>query len=295
METLLVDRFRIIDTSNLADHLGLINVIACAAPLLDDSRFAVLYTESLLIADEDMSKSVQILLGSDVATYSLLTGLVPSGLHSKVTTEAVGNETALWKVISKDDAPEQKRQNRNRLAWKPLSSADVAADHKGVPQVSFNSDDLVELLFGIYQKMFADETLDIEKRIQRMQLGASALDRPRYTRVALIALIRLVKSRISLDWDQAIRALLDRVEMDRSLILGTNNLQELYTHLHLSGVFSADTMKQRPERTRTRMFCGLTLRSPYEDKGFLAQGDLPPVVLLVFDRPTQKAPIFQQA
>ena len=74
------DPFHIIDTSNLGDHVGFINILSATAPLLRRGASSVLYTESLLMASEDLSASLSTVLGSEVTTFSLLIGLAPSGL-----------------------------------------------------------------------------------------------------------------------------------------------------------------------------------------------------------------------
>jgi hypothetical protein len=40
-------RFDVIETSNIADHVGLLNILTCALPLLKDTANSVLYGENL--------------------------------------------------------------------------------------------------------------------------------------------------------------------------------------------------------------------------------------------------------
>ena len=85
--------FDIIDTSNLGDYVGFIKIISATGPLLRRKASSVLYTESLLMATEVVSASLSRIVGSDVATFSLLIGLAPVGLLTGVTMDAISNET----------------------------------------------------------------------------------------------------------------------------------------------------------------------------------------------------------
>ena len=47
-------QFNVIDTSNLLDHVGAINLLVAASPLLESSTCATLYTEALVKKQEDL-------------------------------------------------------------------------------------------------------------------------------------------------------------------------------------------------------------------------------------------------
>lgn len=90
-ERSILDGFDVIDTSNLGDHIGLINMVVAAAPLLQSKPTSVLYTESLLAVSDNATTSLATALCSDVATFSLLVGLAPSGYLTGTTVEGVSN------------------------------------------------------------------------------------------------------------------------------------------------------------------------------------------------------------
>jgi len=69
--------FNVIDTSNLMDHLGAINILVAASPLLDNSLSATLYTEALVKKEEDLKLLVDRILCGHFPTISILFGLVP--------------------------------------------------------------------------------------------------------------------------------------------------------------------------------------------------------------------------
>ena len=116
--------FDVIDTSNLGDHVGFINVLSATAPLLRRDASSVLYTESLLMPSEDISASLSTVLGSDVATFSLLIGLAPSGLLTGVTLDAVSNENALFTFVQRDT--NRQKQYRMRVSWKIPQFSDAS-------------------------------------------------------------------------------------------------------------------------------------------------------------------------
>ncbi|KAL8750845.1 MAG: hypothetical protein Q9184_006271, partial [Pyrenodesmia sp. 2 TL-2023] len=99
-----LDYFDVIDTSNLGDHVGLINMITATAPLLRTHPISVLYTESLLAVSNDTTKILPAALGSDVATFSVVMGLAPSGILGGITLEGVGNEAMMQKLAGQTES-----------------------------------------------------------------------------------------------------------------------------------------------------------------------------------------------
>lgn len=73
---------------------------------------------------------------------------------------------------------------------------------------------------------------------------------PQYHRGTLAAFLSFVKARtLVTHWDEVMDVFLTLVENDKSLLLGSNYLQELYLQLHLLGVHSTDILRQ-PLRRR---------------------------------------------
>lgn len=73
--------FSVIDTSNLVDHIGLLNVMSAAVPLLLPTPNAVLMTETLLLKGEDHSMAFlsHPELDGNATTMSSLLGVTPLG------------------------------------------------------------------------------------------------------------------------------------------------------------------------------------------------------------------------
>ena len=287
--------FDIIDTSNLGDHVGLINILSATVPLLRRSPSSVLYTESLLMASEDILASLSTALGSDVVTFSLLIGLAPSGLLTGVTLDAVSNETAMFNLLQGDVGGQ--KQYRMRISWKYPQFSDanvvgVLGSSTGSDlQARFEAKELAVYLFEIYKTMFAHE--DVSKAMAKLtttRAGRFKVELQRYTRAGMVALLRLVRATVQVDWDQTMHIFNKHLETDRSLIVGSNSLQEMYLHLHNLGVWTVDCLKSSPNQLSGGF--GLSLRSTSSEQGILAADNAPPIVNLVLVVPREKLAVF---
>lgn len=287
--------FDVVDTSNVGDHVGFINILSATAPLLRRNASSVLYTESLLIAAEDIQASLSTILGSDVATFSLLLGLVPSGLLTGVTMDAVANESALFHFMQ--DEKSFAKQYRMRVSWKIPELGDPAvvkvleSGAQSQLQVRYEAQDLAGYLFDLYKKMFAHEDVtQMMSRMARMRKGSYSVDQERYTRAGMVALLRLVKVRVQVDWERTMRLFDEHLNADKSLIVGSNSLQELYMHLYLYDVWTTEVLQGHPLQLRAQL--GLPLRSSSEEKDILGDQTIPPIVHIVLVVPRHKLKIF---
>ncbi|KAL8898885.1 MAG: hypothetical protein Q9207_006480 [Kuettlingeria erythrocarpa] len=272
---IFLDYFDVIDTSNLGDHVGLINMVAATAPLLRPQPTSLLYTESLLTVSNDTTMTLPAALGSDVATFSILIGLAPSGIMSGITLEGVGNEATLQKLTSQTESNMRQGQYRLRVYWR---AQDPTA------QVNVDPYQLAAWFLAIYKKMFANEDMStLFSRLTRMQTTHYSTDMPRYTRAALVALLRVVRTRTLTDWDRMMDKFLDLVETDRTLLVGSNSLQELNVHLALFGVWTLPVLANGPRQVE-RQF-NLPLRPKNSESGVLGQANLPPIIYVVLSVP----------
>ena len=290
------DRFDVIDTSNLGDHVGLINMIVATAPLLRTQATSVLCTESLLAASDDPTSSLSAVLGTDIVTFSLFIGLAPTGLLAGTTLEAVSNEAGL-RSISSPVGIQQQSQYRLRIHWKsPYVQSSpawlVSSDkEKTLKQVSVDADGLAAWLFSIYKKMFAKEDLStLFSGLQSMQNKHYFTDMQRYTRAAVVALIRVLKTTVLTGWDRVMTTFLDMVESDRTLLVGSNSLQELNMHLALFGVWTLPVLAQGPRRIQKTF--NLQLRPRSDVEGVLGRPDPPPIVYIILSVPRKSLEVF---
>ena len=95
--------------------------------------------------------------------------------------------------------------------------------------------------------MFAFEDLSqmislMQRQIHMLLVGNLCF----YLRLTLVALLHLAKSQVLTDWVKCVDVLLQKIENDRSLILSSNILQELYIHLHLSELWENPALEMNP-------------------------------------------------
>ncbi|KAL8801603.1 MAG: hypothetical protein Q9182_004333 [Xanthomendoza sp. 2 TL-2023] len=284
--------FDVIDTSNLSDHIGLINMVAATAPLMRRRQTSILCTESLLAASDSADSALPAALGTDVATFSLLVGLAPIGLLAGVTLEAVSSEAALQSFFGSSHVQRQK-QYRLRVHWKspdvqprtvPLDSE---TDEKTRRRVKVDSRDLATWFLSMYKKMFAHEDVStLFSRMQRMQSKSYSTDMQRYTRAAIVALIRVVKTNVLADWGIVMNTFLSMVATDQSLLVGSNSLQDFYMQLALFGVWTMPVLAEGPRQVQQRL--NLPLRPRNNVEKLLGEIDPPPIVHIIFSVPRKQ-------
>ena len=87
--------FAIIDTSNLIDHVGALNLLVATAPLLANDISATLYTEKLVRSDSTYTSLFDNLLCGHLPTVSMLLGLTPVDFLTNTSALSSGDEVLL--------------------------------------------------------------------------------------------------------------------------------------------------------------------------------------------------------
>jgi hypothetical protein len=232
--------FNVIDTSNVSDHVGLLNLLVVTIPILSKSPSATLYTEALLSYGDAPSADILERLCGDMQTMSLLLGIVPSAFLSRFTTRSNVHETVMQLF--------QGLQYHEQISWKAIGSEYL---------MSFAPDQLGRFLFKVYLKMFSDENLarQLQKRAssaRRVFLEATLVH---YNRRSFVQLLNHIKSRVQTDWTRVMEKFDEEVVQDSSLILGSNLYQEMCCHFHLLDIVTFTSMEQsyiRNLRTKTK-------------------------------------------
>ena len=236
--------FNVIDTSNILDHLGLVNVLVVTAPLLHKTPSARLYTETLLRIGDDPSQAILEHMCGDLPALALLLGIIPSTFISQFTTRSNFHENLIMIPGAK--------QHYERFAWKMIGFGGPRAQHSSddvptlSPRLFFPPNDLAKLLFGIYLQMFSHE--DMKSRFK--QLLSSSRERMlqtiqqssnlHYNRRSFALLVHFVNTRIQTDWSRTMGLFERMVTTDRRLLTGQQAYQELCCHLHLLGVYTTE-------------------------------------------------------
>lgn len=231
--------FNIIETSNVMDHVGLLNVLLAALPLLSPTPSATLFTEALLFTGEDATKSLTIQFCADVSTMSLLLDLAPINYLSNFNTRSNAEEIIAAKFQTGS------RQYHERITWKrPMTGDSTIVSRPNCPfriPISFDPQDLGKLLFDIYLKMFASE--DTMSRLSNPLQSLKDSEIVHYIRETFAVFLAIVKRHVNVDWDSTITSFFDRLDTDRTLMLGLSNYQDLCTHLHLTGVYDTEFIR----------------------------------------------------
>ncbi|KAJ7493407.1 hypothetical protein B0H11DRAFT_2277455 [Mycena galericulata] len=251
--------FDVIDSSNIADHVGLLNVLIAAIPLLVCGPTSVLYTEAVLqkeIGGSEASDFVKLLC-ADVPTIGLLLGVSPANFIAQFTAIP---EAGLHEV----PFPPRIRQ---RIGWKlqyPVGLPNTDGEIVVIPSFS-DPLALANVLFHIHKQMFADLGQDIVH----------------YHPATFAALLGHIKSRIRSDWSAVMDNVFELLSTDRNRMLGSNDYTELCCQLYLRGVCSLDAFSPR------RAVIGR------EHGRFKGWREIPPVVCLIFVVPRENIHILE--
>ncbi|KAK5010551.1 hypothetical protein LTR28_009200 [Elasticomyces elasticus] len=236
--------FDTIDTSNLVDHLGALNVLTAASPLLKNMASATLYTELLVKREKSRKELIDRLLCGHFPTISIMLGLIPVEYWTGATAISSVDE-GIWDHaagtigdVGNKDSP--KGQMHSRLAWK--RSVTTAGTMPTSSLIQFNEDELAHLLHRIYREMFKHENMT--ELFSNMDLQVLCNNScPRYHRGSLASLLLFIKRRVSANWEIVMDVLLALVINDATISMGMNYLQEFYVQLHL--LKSASTATKR--------------------------------------------------
>lgn len=284
-------RFDIIDTSNLFDHLGALNILVATAPLLADEVTSTLYTEVLVQHESSVQEMVANILCGHFGTVSLLLGLISVESWTNATAIAEVDEGMLDAVLGsmKMQGGKRSTQMRTRLCWKKVSALSRRHSplHPSTSHVSttpeIDAQDISRLLYSIYQAMFSHEDLRTVMANLEMQ-GIAKLSNPYYNRASFAALLKHVRNNVTTDWEKAIDLLLDVIARNASpSSVWKNYVQELNLYLHLSGMHTAEVLQDGAPKL-------LNLEAA---KHLSSWDDVPSVLCITFEIPRDKLKVFE--
>ena len=220
--------FHVIDTSNLTDHLGILNVLAAAGPLLVNRLAATIRTEVFIPPETTASESAKALLSGDLPTVALLLGLKP--VH--FWTDA----TASWHVndsIELDSSHAEalvRSMSRQIILWGPTETT----------RVQWIAPSLAEFVFKMYHTMFQDENLHI--LLGLLNTGSEGMLARKlhtyemYSRASLAVILLHIKNSGVVEWRPFIKGFLDMVIQDRTLMLGGHSYQSFLVYIQMLGL-----------------------------------------------------------
>ncbi|CAA7259328.1 unnamed protein product [Cyclocybe aegerita] len=275
--------FDVIDTSNVTDHAGLLNILVVTIPLLKGQPSSVLYTDTLLPHEDGQTVQSGLLdkACADIPTLALLLGIAPTSHLSHFTTNS--NKHHLLAASAGSDIS----QIHEPIAWKiPCSvvpGIQPASDEFKPSMIAFAEPrKLEELLLSIYLQMFSDEN-----QMENMRnIGNMASYRKQhllcYLRGTFVLLLRLIKARVDVGWNQIISNFCLLVGRDRTLLMGLHSFQELSCQLHLHGIHTQDVF------TSAYLETVRTQADPFRDWNIV-----PPVVCIVLKVPRRNLKVVE--
>lgn len=86
--------FDVIDTSNLCDHLGALNVLTAVSPLLANSLASTVYTEVIPKSAKSRKEMMDAMLCGDTPTVSTLLALFPAEYWTNASCVSYGDEAS---------------------------------------------------------------------------------------------------------------------------------------------------------------------------------------------------------
>ncbi|KAI1098423.1 hypothetical protein F4804DRAFT_324803 [Jackrogersella minutella] len=226
-------KFDAIDTSNLVDVVGTLNVIIAAMPLLKPSASSTLWIETMAKTEGTGKRKLDTLLRGHTPTLSLLLGISPVDYWTNATSTSWVDQVLLNELAPSTSTT----QVQSRYALKLAQPFSHSPDDHELLHVEPNA--LAEAVFQIYSQMFVNDNLefvklsleDVEKRLRIEEC-------PFFHRGSFVALVKHIQTRTSTDWPFFWRRLLQLIDHDaaKTSIMRTVYRQELGTMLHLQGL-----------------------------------------------------------
>ncbi|RYP34489.1 hypothetical protein DL767_004265 [Monosporascus sp. MG133] len=296
--------FDVIDMSNLCDHLGSLALFTATSPLLRNQLSSVLYADVIVRRHKTHQDILDNMLCGHVPTLSTLLGLFPVEYWTNTSSLSLGDEGMLDVAMSDsrlegrgDPAP---LQMFLRTCWKrPMCTEGPPGTPLGLMEIHFDPKELAHVLYKVYTYMFRDE--DYAWKFANISLEAyqnSGL--VWYHRASFASFLRLIKTRVTCDWQTTMDVLIELIENRPGAPMGMNYIQELFTYLHMLDVFSVDALRNWHNRNGAdiefgAMFSRIVPRvAPIDDKW----GDLrdwksiPPVVCVSLKVPRSRLSTF---
>ncbi|KAF2669079.1 hypothetical protein BT63DRAFT_470575 [Microthyrium microscopicum] len=240
--------FNVIDTAQLCDTIGTLNILVAVLPLLRNEVSASIFTHKLMKHHDNHKEYMENVLCGHLPTVSTLLGLFPveywtnASVISTSAEQLVNdkNKTLMkaFAMAGQLDQSQLANQMPVRLTWKHQTVAWDPKMLEVMPTMSVQAGGCALLLFHIYLHM-----LGLEGKNQASSY-ADAIDfkelaGPLYLHRSFALLLSLVRRTVTVNWDDMMADLISLIEKDDRLVLRKSYKEELYVQLHVMEVFSA--------------------------------------------------------
>ncbi|KAG2013101.1 hypothetical protein CC2G_010040 [Coprinopsis cinerea AmutBmut pab1-1] len=230
-------RFNVIESSNLADHVEMLNLLLVASPLLIRSHTSVLHTNTLVSSNDGQSPALNKMV-LDLPLVSTIIGLVPERHLSESTFHSFDSEMMMSLLTADSTGPKQLHESN---IWRVPYALQPPTLRHGL---SIPEADLAHILFNAYLKMFSDESPnDLVKSLTGLRGNSGGRPTTRvlsllhHTRESFARLFSSIQSIYTGGiWNTVLNKFIGLVQSDRTLIVGMNNFQDLTCHFELLGV-----------------------------------------------------------
>ncbi|KAI0838348.1 hypothetical protein F5Y06DRAFT_267925 [Hypoxylon sp. FL0890] len=235
-------RFDVIDTSNLADHLGALNLLVATTPLLKTLASSTLWIETLLKFEKTRMQQFDALLRGHGPTLSLLLGLSPVDFWTNATSVSCVDELVMNSLFSST----QRQQAHSRLAWK-LDKC-FSQQPKGSVPLGVEPHALARAVFQVYTQVFDNEDPTNVLKATREEAAENIRRHgyPLFHRGSFATLLKHVRTNTSTDWPSFWEQLLRMIDQDDQNKTTLRNLyrQDLGAQLHLHGLYTEQWLRE---------------------------------------------------
>ncbi|KAH8799252.1 hypothetical protein DL96DRAFT_1824384 [Flagelloscypha sp. PMI_526] len=233
--------FDVVDTSNLDDHVGLLNILVAAIPLLRSSGRATLYLESLLHIQDDAVNDFTARLLADLSLMSTLFGMCPVDFATGYSSRSNVHELLLFDAMQRSvSAGKIRSQFHQVTTWKRVDD--------GVLPCQYQPHQLGTFLYDLYHSLFEidDSTTFHAKHRVNLPTAIAKRGNEHYTRESFVLFLKLVRDRHCInpeDWISVMDRFFTVHSADHSMPMDTVNHHDLYASLYRHGVHAVDAYR----------------------------------------------------
>lgn len=237
--------FDIIDTSNLSDYLGALNILVSASPLLKATPWATLYTETMEKGTDGERRKFEELLCGPTRTISTLLGMSPVEYWTNAT--AFSNVDEYMLAVASAQTASQKPGIQWRFAWKFNEHLSGPTDPV---RLRVNEETLANLVHKVYQEMFANEdlmsllSLSKEQQVERLRKQAY----PKYHRGSLVAFMKRLLQTVDVSVELCCPKILKKINEDSTRMFGSNFAQSLSIAMSSQGLYTEPWLETEIKR-----------------------------------------------
>lgn len=238
-------RFDVIDTSNLSDHLGVLNILASSSLLLKTTPWATLYTETMEKGTDGEKQKFEEILCGPTKTVSTLLGISPVEYWTNATAVSKVDEYML--AFTTIQTSSQKPGIQWCFAWK--SNEHLSGPTNQV-RLKVNEDALATLVHRVYQGMFANEDVMSFLSLSREQQVNSLYKQayPKYHRGNFVAFVKRILQTVDVPVDPVCRKIIKKINEDTTRMFGSNFAQSLALEMSSQGLYTEPWLRTEIKR-----------------------------------------------